>query len=83
MSISPKKQLAYFQQAIYNNKGYFIGQKEAVPIDGTGIKIMRSGTEKQWVLPALIVIGVLFRPTAENAEERKATGLKYRHSGNG
>jgi hypothetical protein len=39
MVISLKKQLAYLQQAIYNNKGYFIGQKEAVPIDGTGKKL--------------------------------------------
>jgi hypothetical protein len=44
---------------------------------------MISDTEKRRMLPALIVIGVLFRLTAENAEERKATGLKYRHSGNG
>ena len=36
-----------------------MGRKEAAPIDGTGIKIMRAGTEKRWLLPALIVIVVL------------------------
>jgi hypothetical protein len=32
-----------------------MGRKEAVPVDGTWIKIMRSGTEKHWLLPAPIV----------------------------
>ncbi len=36
-----------------------MGRKEAAPIDGNGIKIMRYGTEKRWLLPALIVLGVL------------------------
>jgi hypothetical protein len=39
MAISLKKQLAYLQQAIYNNKGYFMGRMEALPIDGTGRKL--------------------------------------------
>ncbi len=36
-----------------------MGRKEAAPIDDNGIKIMRYGTEKRWLLPALIVPGVL------------------------
>ena len=60
MALSLKKQLAYLQQLIYNfNKGYFMGRKEAAPIGGTGIKIMISGTERRWLLPALIVLGAL------------------------
>jgi len=39
MAISLKKQLAYLQLVIYNNKGYFMGRMEAVPIDGTGRKL--------------------------------------------
>ena len=36
-----------------------MGRKEAAPIDDNGIKIMRYGSEKRWLLPALIVPGVL------------------------
>ena len=33
-----KKQLAYLKQGIYNNRGYFMGRKEAVPVYGTWVK---------------------------------------------
>ena len=50
-------------------------------------KIMGSGAEKQWLLPELIVSGVLcvcsFRLTAKNAEDRRKKGFRYRGSGNG
>lgn len=36
-----------------------MGRKEAVPVNGTGIKIMRPGTEKRWLLPELVVLGAL------------------------
>jgi len=38
---------------------YFMGRKEAAPIDGNGIKNMRYRTEKRWLLPVLIVLGVI------------------------
>jgi len=36
MTISLKKQLAYLQQAIYNNRSYFMGRKETASTDSIG-----------------------------------------------